>query len=104
MRLQLVVVSEVKVRIKCRHQGDREEEIRPLESDSCQHEDFELFAIFYLFTSVVAKVIEEEGLKLLGWREVPVDESVVGPFALATLPKIEQVLVQVRSMWNAFEA
>ena len=60
--------------------------------------------MFYPFASVVAKVIEEEGLKLLGWREVPVDESVVGPFALATLPKIEQVVVQVRIMRNKLES
>ena len=34
-----------------------------------------------------------EGFQVLGWREVPVDESIVGPYALATIPRIEQVFV-----------
>ncbi len=37
--------------------------------------------------------LEAEGLKVLGWREVPTDPSSCGPIALETLPGIEQVFV-----------
>ena len=39
-----------------------------------------------------------EGLKVLGWREVPVDNSVVGPLAKMTCPKMEQILVDGSGM------
>ncbi len=39
------------------------------------------------------KVIEDEGQTLLGWRDVPVDNSVIGLTARETEPKIEQVFV-----------
>ncbi len=42
---------------------------------------------------VIRMVVEEEGQILLGTREVPIDASVIGPAALASLPRIEQVLV-----------
>ncbi|MBB3141973.1 glutamate synthase large subunit [Halomonas organivorans] len=34
------------------------------------------------------------GLKVLGWREVPVDPSVCGPMALDCLPRIRQLFVE----------
>ncbi len=37
--------------------------------------------------------IAEQGLTLVGWREVPVDTSVLGKLALDRLPRIEQVYV-----------
>ncbi len=43
---------------------------------------------------VVAKVTEEEGLKLLGWRVVPVRPEVLGMQARENQPQIEQVFVQ----------
>lgn len=36
---------------------------------------------------------EAVGLRVLGWREVPTDDSVCGEIALETLPKIEQIFV-----------
>ena len=42
---------------------------------------------------VVERVIAEEGLALLGWREVPADASVVGPEARKTLPAIRQCFI-----------
>jgi len=39
------------------------------------------------------EVFTEEGLKVVGWRKVPVDESVVGKYAKVTLPAMEQVIV-----------
>lgn len=47
---------------------------------------------------VINKVFVEEGLEVIGWRPVPVNESVVGKIALATLPRIEQVIVKVTGM------
>ena len=38
--------------------------------------------------------IADEGLECLGWREVPIDTSVCGELARATLPRIRQVFVQ----------
>lgn len=37
--------------------------------------------------------VAAQGLGLVGWREVPVDTSVLGPLALERLPRIEQVFV-----------
>ncbi|MDI5932350.1 glutamate synthase large subunit [Halomonas kalidii] len=37
--------------------------------------------------------LEARGLKVLGWREVPVDSSVCGPMALDCLPRIRQLFV-----------
>ncbi|MBM69200.1 MAG: glutamate synthase large subunit [Haliea sp.] len=37
------------------------------------------------------KALTDQGLKVVGWREVPTDSSVCGEIALATLPRIEQV-------------
>lgn len=37
--------------------------------------------------------IEAAGLTLVGWRQVPIDISVLGELALARLPRIEQVFV-----------
>lgn len=38
--------------------------------------------------------IAQEGMALLGWRQVPVDHAVVGRFAKATQPRVWQVLVK----------
>jgi glutamate synthase domain-containing protein 2/glutamate synthase domain-containing protein 1/glutamate synthase domain-containing protein 3 len=42
---------------------------------------------------IFASILEQEGLKLLGWREVPVDNSGIGVTARATQPVIEQIFV-----------
>ena len=39
------------------------------------------------------KRLTEQGLEIMGWREVPVDDSCLGPMALDCLPRIEQVFV-----------
>lgn len=41
----------------------------------------------------VNQQITANGLKLIGWREVPTDPSVLGPLALERLPRIEQVFI-----------
>ncbi len=42
---------------------------------------------------VVEEVLKARGLKLLGWRKVPVVPSVLGPQARENQPQIEQVIV-----------
>ena len=41
----------------------------------------------------VNKVIEDEGLRVLGWREVPVDNSMIGSFAREVEPTFRQLFV-----------
>ncbi len=47
-----------------------------------------------LCKDIFAKVIAEEGQRLLGFREVPVDNSFIGKSARETEPEIEQVFIQ----------
>ncbi|MEQ9373182.1 MAG: glutamate synthase large subunit [Coleofasciculus chthonoplastes F3-SA18-01] len=42
---------------------------------------------------IVADVFEHDGFTVLGWRVVPLNESVVGPQALENQPQIEQIIV-----------
>ncbi len=42
---------------------------------------------------VIEQAIDETGLGVAGWREVPLDPDACGEQALATLPRIEQVFV-----------
>ncbi|WP_312911302.1 glutamate synthase large subunit [Stutzerimonas nitrititolerans] len=42
--------------------------------------------------------ITAQGLTLVGWREVPVDTSVLGRLALERLPRIEQVFVSAEGL------
>ena len=41
----------------------------------------------------IEAIVEDEGLELLGWREVPVNPSVLGAAALETMPSIRQLFV-----------
>ena len=43
--------------------------------------------------ALVARVTEEEGQRLLGWRDVPTDDTLVGPSARAAEPHFEQVFI-----------
>ena len=38
-------------------------------------------------------IVEEEGLQVLGWREVPVDSSMIGPTALSVIPSFRKLFV-----------
>lgn len=40
------------------------------------------------------KIVEEEGQKILGWREVPIDKSTIGESALAVMPRFIQVFIE----------
>jgi len=46
---------------------------------------------------LVARIIDEEGQTLLGWRDVPVDNSLVGDSARATQPLFQQVFIGLRA-------
>ncbi|MDY6798538.1 MAG: glutamate synthase large subunit [Pseudomonadota bacterium] len=65
----------------------------------------DLFAVGQVFLSqdeekaaagrhALEKRLTEQGLDVMGWREVPVDDSCLGPMALDCLPRIEQVFVE----------
>ncbi|MGC5163324.1 glutamate synthase large subunit [Rhodococcus sp. DT1] len=41
----------------------------------------------------VNRIVEEEGLEVLGWREVPVDESELGSMAIDAMPTFRQIFV-----------
>ena len=43
--------------------------------------------------SIIARIVEEEGQQLLGWREVPIDLSRVGKSAASVAPRFEQVFI-----------
>jgi len=45
---------------------------------------------------IFAEVVAEEGQKVIGWRDVPVDETVVGWLARETVPVIRQIYVGCR--------
>jgi glutamate synthase (NADPH/NADH) large chain len=38
-------------------------------------------------------IVEEEGLRVVGWRVVPVDSSMIGPTALSVIPSFRQLFV-----------
>jgi glutamate synthase (ferredoxin) len=42
---------------------------------------------------VFAAIIEEEGARLIGWRDVPTDDSPVGPSAVAVEPVFRQIFI-----------
>ena len=41
----------------------------------------------------IENIAAEEGLEVLGWRTVPVDSSMIGPTALASMPTFRQLFV-----------
>lgn len=43
---------------------------------------------------IVAEVCKKEGVTLVAWRKVPVDQTVVGRFAKVTEPRIWQLVVE----------
>ncbi|RID70057.1 hypothetical protein BRARA_C02110 [Brassica rapa] len=44
---------------------------------------------------VVTSIFEKEGLEVLGWRDVPVEPSIVGHYARKTMPNTQQVFVRI---------
>ncbi|BFT31297.1 glutamate synthase large subunit [Alteromonas sp. D210916BOD_24] len=50
--------------------------------------------------NVLNEELEKETLSVVGWREVPVDHSVLGELALTGVPQIEQVFVNAPAGWR----
>ena len=48
--------------------------------------------------SALSTELERQGINVAGWREVPVDDSVLGGQARSTLPKIEQVFADTKDL------
>src|ERR1700722_16562203 len=42
---------------------------------------------------IIERIVEEEGLRLLGWRDTPLQGSAIGRVARASQPYIEQIFV-----------
>ncbi len=52
-----------------------------------------------LTEGVIEKIAAEEGLKVLGWRDTPINANAIGRLARSTQPYIEQIFVRgVRAM------
>ncbi|MCU7555460.1 glutamate synthase large subunit [Alteromonas sp. ASW11-19] len=49
---------------------------------------------------VLNEELEKETLAVVGWRKVPVDNSVLGELALTGVPQIEQVFVNAPAGWR----
>jgi glutamate synthase (NADPH/NADH) large chain len=41
----------------------------------------------------ISKIAEEEGLKILGWRELPINSVSLGKTAISVMPRFEQVFI-----------
>jgi glutamate synthase (NADPH/NADH) large chain len=52
---------------------------------------------------LLEKHLANEMLEVAGWREVPIEPSVLGETAQASLPRIEQVLVNAPPGWNSHD-
>jgi glutamate synthase (ferredoxin) len=51
-------------------------------------------AMAELIHNTFEQIVKDEGLKVLGWRSVPVKPEVLGPLAKQYQPLIEQLLVE----------
>jgi len=45
------------------------------------------------FTSEIAKLADEEGMKVLGWRKLPINSSSLGKTAISVMPDFQQVFL-----------
>ena len=41
----------------------------------------------------IEEIVDEEGLRVLGWRDVPIDDSMIGPTARSVIPRFRQLFV-----------
>jgi glutamate synthase (NADPH) large chain len=47
--------------------------------------------------AIIERIVEEEGLRVLGWRDVPTDTTVLGQTALDVLPSFRQLFIAGRA-------
>ncbi|MGE9184387.1 glutamate synthase large subunit, partial [Escherichia coli] len=48
----------------------------------------------------VEEELQRETLSIVGWRDVPTNEGVLGEIALSSLPRIEQIFVNAPAGWR----
>jgi len=48
---------------------------------------------------IIKEELERETLNVVGWREVPLDTSVLGEIAMSSLPQIQQVFISAPAGW-----
>lgn len=53
--------------------------------------------------ALLERTLADEMLEVVGWREVPIDTAVLGQTARASLPRIEQVIVNAPPGWNSHD-
>jgi len=53
---------------------------------------------------ILKKHISNETLNVAGWRTVPTDPGVCGEIALQSMPRIEQIFVNLPPGWTAYDA
>ncbi len=79
--------------------------LRRVARETFSREPANLFAVGMVFLSqdeqraqkaraTLEKCLTDQGVSVMGWREVPVDTSCLGQMALDCLPRIEQVFVE----------
>ncbi|MFC3024335.1 glutamate synthase large subunit [Vibrio zhugei] len=49
---------------------------------------------------IINKELEQETMKVVGWRDVPTNANVLGPIATSSLPNIQQVFVSAPAGWQ----
>ncbi len=53
---------------------------------------------------IIAEIVDDEGQRIIGWRDVPVNPAVLGPLARAQMPAIRQIYIARRRLVpSAFE-
>jgi glutamate synthase (NADPH/NADH) large chain len=83
--------------------------LRAVAKESCGSELSEIYGVGQIFlgrdekTAAAGRagfeaVLVKNGLQPAGWRVVPVDETVCGEIALSSLPRIEQIFINVDGM------
>lgn len=54
-----------------------------------------------IFKNIIQQELEQETLPTIGWREVPIDKSVLGDIAASSLPSIQQIFIAAPPGWKA---
>ncbi|MDU3077833.1 MAG: glutamate synthase large subunit, partial [Mixta calida] len=49
---------------------------------------------------IVEEELQRETLSIVGWRDVPTNEGVLGEIALSSLPRIEQIFINAPAGWR----
>ena len=49
---------------------------------------------------IIEQELTKETMTIAGWREVPINSSVLGPIALESVPRIEQIFISAPAGWR----